>query len=162
MTSAFATGSSRWARSAPARASGLCTGSDGRACISSMATLLCGSSLACVQTTPIACSRSSFASGDNDACARAGLVCEKADEQQTRSSDVKKISLKTCFIASPVAPDRFALFHECFYAFVRVLRFHQLVQVDVFLFVERGFDRSTATEIERLSRVCQRRARQFS
>src|ERR1043166_1506421 len=39
-------------------------GSDGRACISSMATLLFGSSLACVQTTPMASSRSAFASAD--------------------------------------------------------------------------------------------------
>src|SRR6185503_21272935 len=83
-------GRSRWARSAPARASGLWSGSDGRACISSMATLLFGSSLACVQTTPIASSRSAFASGDNEACARDGFVWEKAGDMQMRISDVKK------------------------------------------------------------------------
>src|SRR5215217_6263868 len=161
MTSCFATGRSRWARSAPARASGLCSGSDGRACISSIATLLFGSSFACVQTTPIACSRSAFASGDIEACARVGcwtrLVCAAAGDTQTRRSVTKK----RCFIASPVAPDRFALLHERFQAFIRVLSLHQFVQVDVFLLVKSGFDRSAATEVQRLSRKCERRARQF-
>src|SRR5690349_14148768 len=152
MTSSFAMGSNRCARSAPARASGLCSGSDGRACISSIATLLIGSSLACVHTTPIACSRSAFASGDIEACACVGFDCGEAMPTQIRTTavkekpftqrrkDAKKIflcsfaPLREIFsIASPVPPDRFALLHECFHTLIRVLRLHQLVQVDVFL-----------------------------
>src|SRR5215217_2993566 len=147
MTSSFATGRSRCARSAPARASGLWSGSDGRACISSIAMLLFGSSLACVQTTPIACSSSAFASGDIEACARCpGLVCATAKPKQLKTTNVKRrflpqrrkgakktLCLFLCvfaslreefFIVLPVAPGRLALLHECFHAFVRVVSLH--------------------------------------
>src|SRR6185295_7957373 len=101
--------------------------------------LLFGSSLACVQTTPIACSSSSFASGDIDACACVGLACEKPAPNEARMTNVAR---RIFFITLPVTPGRLSLLHERFHAFVRILRLHQLIQVDVFLLVERGFDRS--------------------
>src|ERR1051325_11289592 len=85
----FVSGRRRWARSAPARASGVWMGSDGRACMSSMATLLLGSSLACVQTTPMASSSSAFASADIDGRGRdewdPDLVCAKVLAEMRRS-----------------------------------------------------------------------------
>src|SRR6185369_8058264 len=85
----LACGRRRWARSAPSRASGLWSGRDGRACISSMATLLFGSSLAWVQTTPIASSSSAFASADIEARAREvcepDFVCATTLEKQIQS-----------------------------------------------------------------------------
>ena len=54
MTSLRVTGNNRSARRAPAKASGLFTGRDGRACISSIGTLPCGSRIRSAQVAPIA------------------------------------------------------------------------------------------------------------
>src|ERR1051325_5275121 len=62
-------------------------GSDGRACISSMATLLFGSSLACVQTTLMASSRSAFASADI-----AARGCAECDVCATELAEISKTS----------------------------------------------------------------------
>ena len=61
----------------------------------------------------------------------------------------------------PMAPNRFALFQKRFHAFVRVFSLHQLVRVNVLLLGQHGIDRPAATEVQRLSRKCQRGAREL-
>src|SRR6185436_4156948 len=93
ITRLFATGRSLCARSAPARASGLVTGNEGRACISSIAMLLFGSSFACIHTTPIASSSRAFDSADIEGRTRVecepglvGFVWAGAAERQTNTN----------------------------------------------------------------------------
>ena len=53
--------------------------------------------------------------------------------RKTFASFVQTLRLCVTY-SSSVSPNRFALLHERFHAFVRVLSLHQLVQIDVFLF----------------------------
>jgi len=129
--------------------------------MSSIAMLLCGSSLACVQTTPMALSTSAFVSGDIDAWLRLVFCANETGRKSSETLTTQTRSWIFNFMCLTVPPNGFTFFHERLDSLVCVSGLHQFVQVNIFLRSQRGVECAAAAEIERVPRELKRRAGEF-
>src|ERR1041384_184869 len=95
-----------------------------------------------IRIVPVQARRSSELSAKNNS--RKGAKAQRKTQRELMKCFASFFApLRLCArnsSCSPVPPNRFALLQKRFYAFVRVLSLHQLVQVNVLLLGQHGVD----------------------
>src|SRR5690349_1512001 len=102
---------------------------------------------------------------------RAGKPAKGISRKDAKTQ--RKPEYRICFVSSfaplrlcvsnfsSVPPNSLTLLQKSPHTLIRVLSLHQLVQVNIFLLAQRVLERTSASEVQRLSRERQRRPRKL-